>query len=154
MGIEIVFLIKAIFFGFAAIILIPKEKYRKFLVYGLIFGGIGDILLILIVGRLLGGFQYRNLGVFNILNVTSFWSPLAWMFVKMFFFYGLPLRKHFFYLYILAFGFFGYCVGLVLENFGLFHYSGIYRYLAPFVLTGWFYLAAWLYMKLEKIGFQ
>lgn len=45
MGIEIVFLIKAIFFGLAAIIIIPRELYKKYLVYGLLLGALVDTVL-------------------------------------------------------------------------------------------------------------
>lgn len=153
-GTEIVFLIKAVFFGLAAIILIPKEQYRKFLIYGLILGGLGDIFVISLFGELLGGFRYENMGVFNILNITSFWTPIAWVFVLMYFLYALPLKKGFFYLYIISFSVFGYCLGLVLENFGLYRYIGVYRYIAPLTLTLWFFVAARLYMHWEKLKLQ
>lgn len=153
-GIEFVFLVKAIFFGLAAIIMIPQQQFQRFFRYGLILGGIGEVLNILIFGFLLGGFRYKNMGVFNILNLTSFWTPISWMFVMMYFLYNLPLRKNFFYLYIICFGFFGYCVGLVLENFNLFNYRGVYNYLAPLILSGLFYLAALFYLKSEKLKLQ
>lgn len=151
MGIEIVFFIKALFFGLAAITLIPKELYKKFFIYGLIFGGLGDFLIVAVAGGILHHFEYRQMGVFNLFNMTSFWTPIAWVFVKMFFLYGLPVRRLFFLLYVPCFGFFGYCVGLVLQNFGLFHYFGVYKYIAPFILTGWFGFSAWAYLKLENI---
>lgn len=153
-GVEIIFLIKALFFGFAAIVLIPKEQYKKFLVYGLFLGALGDILLILIVSVLFGAFHYLNLGVFNILNITSFWTPIAWMFTVMFFLYALPTKKLYFYIYVLCFGAFGYFLGLVLQNLKLFEYVGIYRYAAPLVLSSWFYLVARLYMMGERIKLQ
>jgi hypothetical protein len=40
---------------------------------------------------------------------------------------------------------------IMLQNFGLFKYIGIYKYFAPLVLTGWFGGAAWAYIKAEKI---
>jgi hypothetical protein len=96
-GVEIIFFLKAAFFGLAAIVLIPKEQYKKFLVYGLILGGLADILLILVFGKIIGGVRYLNTGVFDILKLTSFWTPIAWSFVIMYFLYSLPLKKGFFY---------------------------------------------------------
>lgn len=135
----------------AAVILIPKELYRKFLIYGLIFGGIGDFLFVLFGSKIFHLFEYRQMGFFNLFDMVSFWTPIAWMFVLMFFFYGLPVRRIFLYLYVPSFGFYGYCVGLVLQNFGLFQYNGAYQYFALLVLTGWFAFSAWAYLKLENI---
>lgn len=146
-----IFLYKALFFGLAAIILIPKEYYRKYLVYGLLLGAVPDVLLIWIISRIFHGMEYKNMGPFNILNLFSFWTPLAWMFAFMYFFYCLPTRKLFFYPYVFTFGLFGYMVGMVLKNFGLFEYSVIYRYFSPFVIIGWFLAAAFIYLKAEKI---
>lgn len=61
MGNEIVFLIKAVFFGLAAIIIIPKEFYKKYLIYGLLLGAIGDTLITLIA-KLLSLYKYQNMG--------------------------------------------------------------------------------------------
>ena len=94
------------------------------------------------------------MGAFNILNLFSFWTPLAWMFVVMYFLYGLPHKRLFLYPYIAGYGIFGYFVGLVLQNFGLFEYIGIYIYFAPFLLTAWFALIAWLYIKAEQIELE
>jgi hypothetical protein len=148
MGIEIIFLIKAIFFGLAAIIIIPKELYKKYLVYRLFLGALGDTGLALL-GKYLNLWKYKNMGVFNILNFYSFWSPLAWMFVIMFFLYCLPSKRSAFYLYVVTYGVFGYFVGLILQNFGLYEYLGIFKYLAPLVLSAWFYATALIYLKAE-----
>lgn len=153
MGNEMIFLYKAIFFGLAAIILIPKEYYKKYFVYGLFWGAILDVLMVGVLSGLCHWIQYKNMGEFNVFNLFSFWTPLAWMFAFMIFFYCLPARKLFLYYYIPGFGLFGYMVGVVLQNFGLFEYVGIYRYFAPLVLTGWFAVAAWAYIKAEKITF-
>jgi hypothetical protein len=148
---EMIFLYNALFFGLAAIILIPKEYYQKYLVYGLLFGAVPDVLLIWIIGGIFHGLEYRHMGAFNIFNLFSFWTPLAWMFTFMFFLYCLPIRKLFFYLYVFTFGLFGSMVGIVLKNFGLFENIGIYNYFSPLVIIGWFLAAALTYMKMERI---
>lgn len=152
MGKEMIFLYKAIFFGLAMLLLIPKQLYRKYFIYGLLLGAIPNVILIGIISGIFHGFEYRNMGPFNIWNLFSFWTPLAWMFVFMFFFYCLPARKIFFYPYIISFSMFGYFVGKVLHNLGLYEVFGFYNYLAPFVFTGWFLGAALVYLKAERIS--
>src|SRR5690554_852935 len=154
MGTEIVFFIKAIIFGLAAAIIIPKKLYKKYFIYGLIFGGLVDFVLVLMIGVIAGGVQYKNMGVFSVFDITSFWTPISWMLVQMIFLYLLPRKKLYFYPYVLSYGIFGYCVGLVLENFGLFKYRGVFRYLYPLVIIGWFYSVARLYMYEEKITLE
>ena len=153
MGVEIVFLIKAIIFGLAAIIIIPKEYYKKYLVYGLFLGALGDTGFTLL-GKHLNMWKYNNMGVFNILDLYSFWTPVAWVFVIMFFLYCLPHKRFNFYLYVVSYGLFGYFVGLVLQNFGLYEYLGFFKYLAPLVITAWFYTASLIYMKAEGIKLE
>ncbi|MGE5558503.1 MAG: hypothetical protein ACM3WV_07805 [Bacillota bacterium] len=149
MGKEIVFLLKALFFGLGAIVLIPKEQYKKYFIYGLLFGGIGDFLVVFVFTRLFHWIQYKNMGAFNFYKMISFWTPIAWMFVFMYFLYALPERKLYLYFYVAAFGLFGYAVGIVLENFGLYEYLGFYRYFAPVFITSWFAAAAWVYIRTE-----
>lgn len=71
------------------------------------------------------------------------------MFVLMYFLYCLPLKRAVFYMYVACYGLFGYYVGLLLQNFGVFEYIGFFRYLAPLTLTAWFYAAALIYLKAE-----
>jgi hypothetical protein len=148
---EMIFLYKTIFFGLGALILLPKEHYKKFFVYGLFWGAFVDVVIISILSGLFHWIHYKNMGSFNILNLFSFWTPLAWLFVMMVFFYCLPDRRLFLLFYIPGFGLFGYMVGMVLHNFGLFEFRSVYKYFAPFILIGWFTVAAWAYIKTEKI---
>jgi hypothetical protein len=151
MGKELIFLYKAIFFGLAAIILIPKEYYKKYFIYGLFFGAILDVSMIWVLSGFFHLFQYKNMGLFNIFNLFSFWTPIAWMFTMMVFFYCLPPRKLYLLFYVPGFGLFGYMVGVVLQNFGLFEYVGTFKYFAPLIITAWFAIVAWAYIKAEKI---
>ncbi|TCL57888.1 hypothetical protein EDC14_104437 [Hydrogenispora ethanolica] len=153
-GKEIFFFYKALIFSAAALLLIPKPSYKKYFMYGLLFGGIGDILVIMIFGKLLHLFEYQNLGIFNIADSFSFWTPWAWIATFAYFLYLLPVRKLFLALYILEFAFFGHTVGITLSNLGLFEYHGGYRYWAPAVYALWFSLAAWLYIRLEKLKLE
>lgn len=141
---------KAALFGIATIVTIPRELYKKFLLYGFVFGVIGDIASILVLSQL-RLMKYSNMGPFSIYGLFSFWTPIAWMFAFMLFFYFLPRRRMFLYPYVVGFAIFGYMVGLVLEGFDVFHYIGFWRYWAPFFFLMWFSGAAWLFYKLEGV---
>ncbi|MHB1419217.1 MAG: hypothetical protein ACYCX4_06435 [Bacillota bacterium] len=149
-GNSFVFLYKAVLFGVATVVVIPREVYKKYFIYGFIFGGIGETLTAFVFEKILHLIAYKNMGIFNFLGLYSFWTPIAWTFSFMLFFYFLPREKIFRYLYIAGFTFFAYGVGQVLQNLGLFEYIGIQKYLAPVVFLVWFLLAAWLFLKLER----
>ncbi|MHB9093799.1 MAG: hypothetical protein ACYC21_03935 [Eubacteriales bacterium] len=146
--------IKAIMFGIATVAVIPRQYYKKFFIYGFIFGAIGDGVFVLILGHGFHLFKYYGMGPFSVYGLFPFWTPVAWMFAFMLFFYFLPVRKIFLSLHILGFAFFGYFVGVVLEGFGVFQYIGFWRYIAPLFFVLWFSLAAWVYMRNEKISLK
>lgn len=148
---SLISLYKAVLFGIATIVAIPRKQYKKFLLYSFIFGALLDIITILVLGQGLSLFRYSNFGPFSIYGWFSFWTPIAWMFAFMLFFYFLPRRRLFLFPYVVGFAMFGYMVGLVLEGFGTFQYIGFWRYAAPFFFTFWFSVSAWTYMRLEDI---
>lgn len=133
-----------------ALILIPKNQYKKFFVYGLIFGGIGDG-VIGTLHSLLGLIDYKNMGMWDLFGITSIWTLITWAFNFMIFFYFLPREKTFLYLYILAFVGLSYGVGLVMQNMGLFEYIGLLKFLAPVVFLAWYSFAAYVFLKREAI---
>lgn len=151
MGKEYFYLYKAIFFGFAALILIPKEQYRKYILYGIFLGMIPQLLIVIVFSGLLHWYRYENMGVFNIAGLVPFWSPISWMFAVSYFLYLLPRKRIVLYLYVGLFSVYGPMVGTVLENYGLFKYVGLFRYVSPLMYLLWFGLAAWIYIRAEKI---
>ena len=145
-----VFFYNAVIFAFAALVLIPKQLYKRYFVYGLIYGGLFDVAVVLIleVFRLI---KYEHMGAFSIFGWFPFWLPVAWIFVMMFDLYLLPEKKLYFYLYILSFSIFGFMVGQVLEGFNLLEINKGFEYVEPFFLFAWFAFTAWVYQKNEKI---
>lgn len=133
-----------------ALLLIPKSSYKKFFLYGLIFGGVGDSVIAGLL-TLLGLIKYKGMGPFNVFNIFSLWTPITWTFIFMIFFYFLPVRKGFLIPYILIFSALNYSVGFIMGNFGLFEYIGIYKYLTPITFIMWYSISAWLFFKYEKI---
>ncbi|WP_066638364.1 hypothetical protein [Desulfolucanica intricata] len=146
-GKSIFFFYKALLFGIATITVIPRQVYKRFLIYGFIFGAIGDVIMATILGPILQLIKYLNMGPFNIFGIVSFWTPIAWMFAFMLFFYFLPVRRVFLYPYIIGFSIFGYMVGLVLQQLDLYQYIGNYIYFAPIVNVIWFSISAYVYIK-------
>lgn len=69
------------------------------------------------------------------------------IFAMMLFFYFLPARKAFLFPYVVGFAFFGYFLGIVLQQLDLFEYVGMYIYFAPVIFIIWFSIAAWVYLK-------
>lgn len=146
-GKSIIFFMKAFLLGFASIISIPQEQYRKYLIYSIFLGGATDMAVVLILSQL-DLLKYLNMGPFNILGYFPFWTPIAWMFTFMIFLYYLPVRKVFFYPYIIIWAIFGIFVGLVLEGFGLYQFNKLILFL---VFIIWFFFAAVTFMHFEKI---
>lgn len=151
LGNSIIFLLKAMFFGIATIVSIPKNVYKKFFIWGFLFGGIGDVTIVTLLGPGLKLLKYQNMGMFDILGTFSFWTPLAWMFTFMIFFYFLPVHRYFYFIYIGGFSIFGFMVGLVLQNIGLFKYEGAFIYFAPFVFMAWFMFSSLIYFRYNRI---
>ncbi|AFQ43559.1 hypothetical protein [Desulfosporosinus meridiei] len=136
--------------GLATIILIPRNLYKKYLLYGLIFGGIGDTLLVALF-HFMGYLNYKNMGETSIFGLFSFWTPIGWTFYFMLFFYFLPVRKTFFVPYLLAFVALNYSVGMVMSQSGLYETIGIYKYIQPFVYLSWCLISVWIFHKSEHI---
>lgn len=147
---SMLFFIKAALIGFASILAIPREVYKKYLIYGFVFGFVPDIVVVYFL-KSLNLAEYLNMGPFSINNLVSFWTPFSWMFAMAIFLYVLPVRKKFFYPYIIGAGYAAWSMGIMLENLGLFYYIGAYRYISPLVFTAWFGIVAWAYLKSESI---
>ncbi|KAF1084791.1 hypothetical protein SPSYN_01961 [Sporotomaculum syntrophicum] len=150
-GESIFFFYKALLFGIAAYAVIPRHEFKRYLIYGFIFGGIADVVVIIVLEPILNLIKYHNLGPFSIYGLFSFWTPVSWMFAFMIFFYFLPVRKVFLIPYIIGFSLFGYMVGIVLNGLGLFEYIGIQKYLAPIVFFVWFSISAYVYFRIGNI---
>lgn len=136
--------------GAAALILIPKRLYKKYFVYGMLFGGAFNVAVILLLSGLLHAFRYLHMGPFKIWNLIPFFTPISWLFLFMVYFHFLPTRRVLFYPYVLSFIGFAYMFGAVMEGLGLFRFYGIYRYIEPVTFVIWFSLAAWAFIKGEK----
>lgn len=153
MHLSFVYLLKAILFALVAFTIIPKEKYKKFILYGFFFGYIMNIILVLLLTAL-NQLQYTHLGYFSVFGYFSIWTPIAWMFAFSLFFYLLPIRKIFLYPYIFVFGLTSSMVGHILEQIGVYTTIGIYKYIAPVLFIAWYAVSAHVFYSQEKIKLE
>ena len=138
--------------GVAAVILIPKEKFKKFFIYGILFGALADTVIVAIFSKWLNVFNYKNMGLFNILGLYSIWTPMTWTFMFAIYLYLLPVRRIFLVPYVLTFFGLNVATGMVLTAFGLFEYTAPFnKYIDMLIFITWLTVAAWVYIKAERI---
>lgn len=138
-------------FAVPTIIFIPRHQYKRYFLFGFIFGGLLDVISIVLIGNLFGEFRYKA-GPFMVKGIPIF-APLAFTFVWMNFFYFLPLRREFQIPYIMGFTGFSVLIGFVLENLGFFEYThgfvrGALMTSVTFVI--WFGLSARVYLHYHQ----
>lgn len=132
-------------------ILIPRDKYIDYFVYGFILGGLGDFILNNAL-RYLGFTGYLNAGIFDVGGINIL-SPLSWVTVAMLFLRFLPQRRIFTYLYILTFAVFGVAHGYVVNNAGLYTFRPwLYPIPAFFFRFTMFGFMAWIFKKTSGPG--
>ncbi len=141
------------FIGLAlTLIYIPRQQYKKYLIYAAITGGLGNMIIVLILHYTLG-LKYIKIGIFGVYGF-NYLEPFAWTFVQMIFFYFLPVRKWFLYAYVV--GFVGLSVGFgqIIRNLGIMTEANttLTQILSPFIFLAWWSGAAWLFRKVEGIS--
>ena len=138
--------ILAIAFGIPTLIFIPREEYKKFLIFGFVLGGFIDVFTIVLIGNFLGEFAYIA-GPLEAYGIPVF-VPLAFTFVWMLFLFFLPFRVEFLIPYILGFSGFAVMLGFVEQNLGFFKFNhgntrGAILTIITFVV--WFFCSALIY---------
>ena len=142
----------ALLLGIAFFILIPKDKYKKYLIYGALFGGLGDTILVGLMSKVFHIFNYKNMGYFNVLDMFSVWTPITWALMFSIFLYLLPVKKVYLIPYILAFTALTGGVGITMSNFGLFEYTTpINQYIGLTATLAWLIVTAWAFVTNEKV---
>jgi hypothetical protein len=135
------------------LIYIPRQQYKKYLIYASITGGLGNMILTIIMHRVLGVAKYTGIGIFNIFGF-NYLEPFAWTFVQMLFLYFLPVRKWFSYAYVL--GFIGISVGFgyMIKNLGIITETKptFTKFVGPFIFLAWWSGTAWFFRKIEGMN--
>lgn len=143
------YVIFAIVMAIGAYAIIPRDQFKKYFLYALVFGAIGDMIIYYLMNAL-GMIGYKGFDGLKIIGDYSLFTPITWLFAFMLFFYLLPVRRWFLVPYIVAWSALNYFVGMVMANLDLFWINDIYRYIQPFVFAAWYSFAAYAFRKLEK----
>lgn len=141
-----IYLVFAVVAAMAFFIIVPKAQYKRFLLYGLVFGGILDVISIVTLVPM-NQIRFFNMGAFGIFGMIPALVPATWMFAFGVFFYLMPRRIAFMIPYLFAFTALSYTVGLVMQSYGLFEYIGAQKYLAIPTFFLWYSLSAWVYSR-------
>lgn len=134
---------------FAAILVaaVPKSEIRRLGIYGIIFGAIFDVVLVSIA-NMTGSFRYINYEPFGLIGI-HFMAPISWAIFFILYFYFLPSKGWYIYLYIISGIFYSMMFCQMITKLGILKLShGIVDSIIPFVL--WFPLATWGYLKFSK----
>ncbi|SFG80889.1 hypothetical protein SAMN05660649_02756 [Desulfotomaculum arcticum] len=130
-----------------SLLYIPKEDYKKYFIYGLLIGGLGDVIAVSLFSNLFHIIWFKNAGIFAVLG-HNILSPPSWTFTVMIFLRFLPHRRPFLYFYVVTFAFSSLGYGYFVQNIGLFDFkTWFYPVFSFLTFLGWWSFAAWLYIK-------
>jgi len=142
-------------FAIPTVIFIPRNQYKRYIIFGFILGGAIDLITIIILGNIAGEFRYPA-GPYVVKGIPIF-TPLAFTFAWMNFFYFLPLRKEFQIPYVVGFSGFAVLVGFVLENLGYFEYTKGFTRAAIMTFVNfllWFGVSALVYLHYAPKNYE
>ncbi|KJS86991.1 MAG: membrane protein [Peptococcaceae bacterium BICA1-8] len=135
-----------------SLIYIPKRDYKEYFIYGVLIGGLGDVLVVGLFQNLLHIIWFKNAGIFNALG-QNLLSPPCWLFVVMLFLRFLPRRRPFLYLYVITVAFSSVGYGMLVRNVGLFDYQPwFYPFFSFLTFLGWWSFATWIFLKTSTLS--
>ncbi|MHB8126225.1 MAG: hypothetical protein ACYDEJ_11405 [Desulfitobacteriaceae bacterium] len=150
MPIHFIPFISFIYTGIFAVILVatvPRKEIHRLSIYGIIFGGVFDILVV-IIGNLTGSFRYINYEPFGLIGI-HFMSPISWAIFFIIYFYFLPNKKPYIFIYATIAIFYSILFCQMITKLGVLKLShGIIDSIIPFVF--WFPIVTWGYLRLTK----
>ncbi|MDW7674017.1 MAG: hypothetical protein SCK28_05715 [Bacillota bacterium] len=135
-------------FALLLVILVPRSEIRRLAIYGIIFGGLMDVLM-LTIGNLTGFFGWINFGPFG-LSYLPFFAPISWSIYYIMYFYFLPRQKTLIYLFAASGIGMSILYTNVVINLGVFM-STVGRVIVPLItFIFWFSIATMGYFKLSE----
>lgn len=130
---------------------IPQRDLKKYFIYGVLFGGLGDIIIVGLYQNILHIIWFKNAGIFNVLGQNLLSAP-SWILTVMIFLRFLPIRKLFQYAYVLGFGAFSVGYGYLVQNVGLFDFKPwVYPLFSYFTFTFWWAAITWVFVKTSSL---
>lgn len=135
--------------GFAVILvaLVPRREIRRLAIYGMIFGGLADILVVSFA-HYIGEFRYINYEPFGLFGI-HFMAPIAWTVFFMLYFYFLPSGTVYRYIYTVMGMLYSMMFCQTITKLGILSLAnGLVDSIVPFV--PWYLAATWGYSKLTE----
>lgn len=135
-------------FSIILVKVVPKSEIRRLFNYALIFGGVFDVVVVEIA-NLFGEFRYIDYGEFGLFGL-HFMAPISWTVFFIIYFYLLPRKKIYVYLYTTMGIFYSVLFCQMITKLGVLKLAhGILSSIIPFLM--WFPTATWGYLKLKKM---
>ncbi|MHB9095745.1 MAG: hypothetical protein ACYC21_13850 [Eubacteriales bacterium] len=132
--------------GSIAAIMVPRQHMRRLAALAIVFGGAFDVAAILLLTKLLGVGGYLNFGPFGFIGIPLF-PPIAWTIFFLMYFYILPDKKPWVYIFPFISAIFSIIFSNVLLNLGIFEWN-YGRLVVPFLIyISWHSSVTWAYLK-------
>lgn len=142
-----IYLIDTITFALILIASVPRKEIQRLSIYGIIFGGMIDVLVHLF-GYITGLFSWINYGPFGFIGVHIF-ASVSWSIYFILYFYFLPKQKPLNYVFMGAGIFFSLLYFNLVIDLGILESTG--RIILPlFGFVVWFLIATWGFYKLTS----
>lgn len=145
------YFIYMIYTGVLAIILItlvPKKQIQKLVIYSIIFGAIVDIFAVIFLTHLLDVGGYINYGPFGFMGIP-FFPPIAWSIWFILYFYFLPKRQIFQYIYTTTAAAYSVFFSNILVNLNLFKWNYGRLFLPFLIYITWLSTVTWIKKRID-----
>lgn len=141
------YLIYTAVFSFILLALVPKKQIRQLSFYGIIFGGLMDVIM-LTLGKITGLFGWINYGPLGFIGYPIF-ASISWAIYFILYYYFLPEDKILIFIYTGVGVMFSVLYTNVVINLDIFFSKS--RILLPLLsFIFWFTFATWGYLRLKR----
>ena len=143
------FLIYPLYTGALVILnlaLIPRKEIRTLFHWGVLYGGVLDVLILFFISTLFRVGGYKNYGPFSFMGLP-FFPPLAWTSYFMLYLYLLPPTKPWNYFFTVTSAVYNIIFSNVLMNLGIFEWTFSRLVLPCCVYVSWNLLVTWTYQR-------
>jgi hypothetical protein len=134
--------------AFIVLVLVPRPYIRRLAIYGIVFGGVIDLLYIIFLGNL-GLLKYINFGPFGYRSIPLF-PIVAWTCFYIMYFYFLPYKRWLIITFVIITSGSKVLFSNMLQNLGILQWtyqSFILQYLLYLIWTS---VATYFFIKFRK----
>ncbi|MBM7624220.1 hypothetical protein [Sporohalobacter salinus] len=129
--------------------IVPRTAIKRFAIYSIILGGIGDFIILLILKYIFNIGLYVNYFPFGT-SGFPFFPPLAWSIWFILYFYFLPNERFLKIIYIVIAAAYSAFFANVLLNLNIIKWN-YERIFLPFgIYLVWFSIVTWIKIKMER----